>query len=382
MGWIKDKTIAIATGPDSDLASSETKNDLVFYLITRFIAVLAAVFVAESAMAWLESLTLLPLMRAFSDGAAAPQSLETTSAIAVVQWAWSMLQSAGSANAFPLFGAAAQSAALGLTIATLLLLVVPLVSGAIVFARLVIRKVRDLQQQREAEIARDNQLKSQFITDVAHDLRTPLMAISGMAHALSDGIVHDDEMRDEYLHSICEKSDKMSELVNSVFDYTKLNGGAFELQKERVDLPQMLLREAAAAYTDAEEAGMTLTTFIPEDPCTVVADPVQIARVVSNLIANAVKHNGAGAEVSVLLVRQAAIAFAVVADTGAPITGDPEALFQPFTQGDTARSGSGGSGLGLSICKRIADMHGFDLAIAQPYGRFTKAFYLRCAVEQ
>ncbi|MBE6472387.1 MAG: HAMP domain-containing histidine kinase [Coriobacteriaceae bacterium] len=382
MSWVKEKTASIAGGPDARRAPSEEKNDLVFYLVTRFILVLVAVFAAESALAWLESVSLLDALRALTESTEAPQSLETTSAVAVIQWAWSMLQSAGSTSAFPAFGLARQSAALFITVAMILLLVAPLVAGAIVFSRMVVKKVRALQERREREIARNDAQRSQFITDVAHDLRTPLMAISGMAHALSDGVVRDEGMREEYLRSICEKSDKMSGLVNSVFDYTKLNGGAFELQKERIDLPQTLLREAAAAYTDAEEAGMTLTTFIPEDPCTVIADPVQIARVVSNLIANAVKHNGAGAEVSVLLVRQAAVAFVVVADTGAPITGDPEALFQPFTQGDTARSGSGGSGLGLSICKRIADMHGFDLAIAQPYGRFTKAFYLRCTVEQ
>lgn len=382
MGWIKDKAVSIACGPDGGQASSDDKNDLVFYLITRFIAVLAAVFVAESAMAWLESVTLLGVLRSLSDSAAVPQSLETTSAISVIQWAWSMLQSAGRTSPFPAFGMASLSAALGITVTMLLLLVVPLVAGAIVFSRMVVQKVRALQEQREAEIAQEERTKSQLITDVAHDLRTPLMAISGMAHAISDGLVHDEAMRDEYLNSICEKTDKMSTLVNSVFDYTKLGSSGFELHKERIDLPQLLLREAAMAYTDAEEAGMKLTTWIPEDPCTVDADPVQFARIVSNLIVNAIKHNEAGTEVSVLLVRQAAIAYVIVADTGTPLAGDAEALFQPFTQGDASRSAAEGSGLGLSICKRIAGMHGFDLAIAQPYGRFTKAFYLKCGIEQ
>ena len=382
MGWLKEKAVAMASGSESDPTSPEGKNDLVFYLITRFIAVLAAVFVAESAIVWLESVTFLPLMRALANDPGAPQSLETTSIIALFQWAWSIFQSAGAANVFPLFGAAAQSMALGLIVAMVLLLACPLVAGAIVFSRMVISKVRELQQQREREIAQNEQQRSQFITDIAHDLRTPLMAISGMSHALTDGLVRDETMRDEYLRSIREKSDKMSTLVNSVFDYTKLGSGSFVLHKERINLPQTLLSEAALAYADAEEAGMTLTTCIPEEPCTITADPVQFARIVSNLIANAIRHNEAGTEVSVLLVRQAAVAYVLVADTGKPITGDPDALFQPFTQGDAARTSSTGSGLGLSICKRVADMHGFDLAITQPYGRFTKAFYLRCSIEE
>jgi signal transduction histidine kinase len=104
---------------------------------------------------------------------------------------------------------------------------------------------------------------------------------------------------------------------------------------------------------------------------------------VANLIVNAIKHNPEGTEVAVILVRQAAVAFVMVADTGVPITSNPADLFQPFAQGDAARTHStGGSGLGLSICKRVADMHGFSLSIAQPYGRFTKAFVLQCPLSE
>ena len=170
-------------------------------------------------------------------------------------------------------------------------------------------------------------------------------------------------------------------MVSSVFDYTKLGSASFSLQREVLDLSQLLLREAAAAYTDIEEADMHFSIHVPEERCPIDADPLQLGRLVSNLLANAVKHNGPGTEIALILVRQAGVAYVMVADTGAPITQSPDDLFQPFTQGDAARSSSkGGSGLGLSICKRIADMHGFDLAVAQPYGRFTKAFVLQCAV--
>ena len=196
---------------------------------------------------------------------------------------------------------------------------------------------------------------------------------------MAPDVRRDEAQREEYLQSICDKSDKMGTLVNAVFDYTKLGSGSFELDRETVDLSELLLREAAAAYTDAEEAGMMLTTCIPEERCAVFADQVQLSRVVANLIVNAIKHNSAGTEVAVILVRQAATAYVMVADTGVPITGNPDDLFQPFSQGDAARTHTtGGSGLGLSICKRVADMHGFNLSIAQPYGRFTKAFVLQC----
>ena len=244
---------------------------------------------------------------------------------------------------------------------------------------MVIRRVHELQMQRERELERTEQQRNQFITNVAHDLRTPVMAISGMAHALSDGLVKDDAMHDEYLRSICDKSDKMGELVSSVFDYTKLGGGSYALQRETVDLPQLLLREAAAAYADIEDAGMHFSIHVPEDGCAVDADPLQLSRLVANLIANAIKHNGPGTEIALILMRSAGVAYVMVADTGVPLMQTPDELFQPFVQGDASRSSAkGGSGLGLSICKRIADMHGFSLSVAQPYGRFTKAFVLQC----
>lgn len=362
-----------------ELSTARGKNNLVFYLVSRFIAVLLAVMVVESAVVWLESVTFLPLLRTLASSYVVDQTFETTSVIALVQWALELLQAIASVRMLRPPELAQRSLAAALFLAMLFLLAVPVVVGALVYAGLVVRKVRALQEQRERELAQIEQQRSQFITDIAHDLRTPLMAISGMSHALADGLVRDEAMRDEYLQSICDKSDKMGTLVNAVFDYSKLGSGSFELQRQPLDLSELMLREAAASFTDAEDAGMMLTTCIPEQRCTVFADPVQLSRVIANLIANAIKHNDAGVEVSVLLVKQAGVAYAIVADTGDPITANPNDLFQPFAQGDAARSAErGGSGLGLSICKRIADMHGFDLGIAQPYGRFTKAFVLQC----
>ena len=372
-GRAKDK----ASG---DLATRSGKNNLAFYLISRFIVVLLLVMLAESAVVWLESVTFIPLLQALA-ATNSPQTYETTSVISLIQWTISLIQAMSQADYAQVSSLVSQSVAVGLFIAMLLLLATPVVVGALVFARMVTRKVRGLQEQRERELAQIEQQRNQFITDVAHDLRTPVMAISGMAHALSDGLVRDEAMRDEYLQSICDKSDKMGDLVSSVFDYTKLGGGNFTLQREPIDLPQLLLNEAAVAYTDIEDAGMHFSVHVPEDRCIIDADKLQFSRLVANLIANAIKHNGPGTEIALILVRQAGVAYVIVADTGVPIMQSPDDLFQPFMQGDSSRSSSaGGSGLGLSICKRIADMHGFSLSIAQPCGRFTKAFVLQCGV--
>ena len=368
----------VTQDPTGDLSTREGTNDLITYLVVRFILVLVVVMLAESFVVWVESLALPALQGALgaSDGAASP----TTSLLALVAGIVELIWHVARGDSPQATGGTRNTLTVLLLLLMLVLLLVPPLLGALAYSRLVVRKVRSLQERRELELAQADQRRSQFLTDVAHDLRSPLMAISGMAHAISDGVVHDDATREEYLCSICDKADKMGGLVSSVFDYAKLGGGSFVLEREAVELPELLLREAAVAYSDVEDAGMHLSVEVPEDSCQVLADPVQLGRVVANLLVNAVRHNSAGTEVALLLVRQAGVAYVVVADTGDPIPGDPEELFQPFVRGDAARSATGGSGLGLSICRRIAELHGYELALVQPYGRFAKAFVLRCAV--
>ena len=368
----------VTQDPTGDLSTREGTNDLITYLVVRFILVLVVVMLAESFVVWVESLALPALQGALGagDDAASP----TTSLLALVGGIIELIWHVARGDSPQATSGTRNTLTVLLLLLMLVLLLVPPLLGALAFSRLVVRTVRGLRERRELELAQADSRRSQVLTDVAHDLRSPLMAISGMAHAISDGVVHDDATREEYLRSICDKADKMGGLVSSVFDYAKLGGGSFVLEREVIELPELLLREAAVAYSDVEDAGMHLSVEVPEDSCQVLADPVQLGRVVANLLVNAVRHNSAGTEVALLLVRQAGVAYVVVADTGDPIPGDPEELFQPFVRGDAARSAAGGSGLGLSICRRIAELHGYELALVQPYGRFAKAFVLRCAV--
>lgn len=380
MGKRKDAMRESAT-PDDGQNGVFGGSDLTFYLVSRFIIVLVCVMAAETAVVWLEGVALVSGLETMlgrhvfdADGA--------ISIVTVLQALTMLLHDAFAASSLPFVDATTRSVMVLVAISMLLLFIVPVFAGAMVFALMVVRKVRALQMRREEELTRMERQRRQFITDVAHDLRTPLMAVSGMAHALADGLVNDEQMRAEYLRAVCDRADKMGELVSSIFDYTKLGGEGFILQREDVNLPELLLREAAVAYGDAEEAGLELTVHVPENRCTVNADPVQLARVVANLLGNAIKHNEAGCEVALVLVHRAGRACVAVADTGKPITEDAEDLFQPFTRGDASRSTVGGSGLGLSICKRVADMHGFGLTLEQPYGHFPKAFVLQCPMKE
>ena len=361
----------------ADLSTEKGTSDLIAYLVVRFILVLLAVMAVEQVVVMGEGL-VIPALERFAGMSVADAPGVGDSFFAVLARLLRLLGDA--VRIQQTLGAGRAAAVSSVVLLMLLTLIIPPFLGALVFSRMVVHRVRALQERREAELAQIDQQRSQFITDIAHDLRTPLMAISGMAHAISDGVVRDDATRDEYVRSIGEKADKMGGLVSSVFEYTKLGGGSFSLEREDLELPELLLREAAAVYTDMEDAGMTFSVQVPEDRFTVHADSVQLARVVANLLVNALRHNRAGAEIALMLVRRAGVAYVIVADTGEPIPGNPDDLFQPFVRGDAARQSTGGSGLGLSICKRIAEMHGYDLSLVQPYGRFTKAFVLQCAV--
>ncbi|MEE1275017.1 MAG: HAMP domain-containing sensor histidine kinase [Olegusella sp.] len=325
----------------------KTDEPMRLFIIKRFVAISAVVVLAELAILSLERDLLLPIITTLGSGSRAPDG--------VLQ---SFLRSL-------------------LLIAPI---VVPVAAGAIVFANQTERRIAAEQEARNAERARYFQRRNLMISDMAHDLRTPVMSISGLAQALADGMVPDEATRRRYLHSITAKSEKMADLVNILFDYVQLDSEGYRLDRKCIDLPQLLLREAASAYTDVEDGGMELRVEVPEAPLAVYADERQLGRVVANLIANAVRHNDAGTVITLALGRRAGVADVVVADTGEPIMRDVGELFEPFARGDAARSG-GGSGLGLSIAKTIVDMHGYQIHLVQPYGTYTKAFVVTCTVE-
>ena len=257
------------------------------------------------------------------------------------------------------------------------LLLAPVAVGILVYAHLVTMRVDELQRQREAEHAAYDAQRNLMLSDFAHDLRTPIMTISGYAGALADGVVREEGMRQEYLEAIRRKSVRMGELINLLFEYVKLGSVSFHLKKEPCDLNALVAEAAASLYMDLEESGMEMRADIPEEPFTVEADRAQAGRVLNNLLVNAMRHNPEGTVVAVQVQRLAGMEEVAVADSGLPITKTAEELFEPFAKGDDSRGGDKGSGLGLSISKKIADMHGWELTLAQPYGSYTKAFVLR-----
>ena len=131
-----------------------------------------------------------------------------------------------------------------------------------------------------------------------------------------------------------------------------------------------LVRECAAfVYQDIEDAGMELDIDVPEEEMIINLDKIQMTRVITNLLNNAIKHSGSGSKIGVFVNKEDDKIRISVADSGKRIDDDSARnIFIPFVVGDESRNSKGGTGLGLSIAKKVVDMHGFSIRLIQRPG--------------
>lgn len=243
--------------------------------------------------------------------------------------------------------------------------VLPYVMGAAIYARIVNRKVNELEKKRIARDKEYEQRRNLLLSDVAHDIKTPITTVAGFSKALSDGAVPEDQEK-EYLDSIYKKSMKISELVSLLFEYVKLDSEGYALHKTNIDLSEFLRECVANSYEEFEEKNMELDTDIPEDSIMANIDRLQFERAINNILVNTLKHNPEGTAVKIEMTRDKNTAKISISDKGTPIAKDVAAhLFDPFVQGDSSRTSGKGSGLGLSITKKIIEMHHGKIVLIQ-----------------
>lgn len=248
----------------------------------------------------------------------------------------------------------------------LLCYLLPCLIGIFIYSRMIVRKVEKIREYDRRQQETFTQRRNLLLSDMAHDLKTPITTVAGYAQALVDHMVDSKEKQEEYLKAIHAKSMQMSHLITLLFDYVKLDSEGFELKKEEKDLSELLRECVAGIYMDAEDKGMALEVVIPEKQCMAQIDPMQFTRAVINLLVNAVKHNPQGTKIRVSLEEQAKNWYIRIADSGSEIEKKlAEHIFDPFVMGDTSRSQKSGSGLGLGISAKIIEMHGGTLALEQ-----------------
>lgn len=260
--------------------------------------------------------------------------------------------------------------------AMIVLILFPYVAAAMYFAVIVSKEVRKITEHEKRIHEEYDRNRNLMLSDIAHDLRTPMTTVAGYAKAIQDGMVTDPQKMDEYLSVIQAKSMRMNELINLLFEYVKLDSEGFHLDKKPLNLIELLRENAAMLYSDMEENGMELVIDLPEMEWKVEADRLQTSRVVTNLLTNAMRHNDAGTTILVRADCEDDKARIVIADNGKEIPPSVAGhLFEPFAMGDESRNSKGGSGLGLSIAAKIVAMHGWKLSLGN-YPGYTKAFFI------
>ena len=207
------------------------------------------------------------------------------------------------------------------------------------------------QRERQAEAMRRD-----LITTVSHDLRTPLASLRAMVEAIDDGIVSDAASVTRYSGEMRRSVAQLSGMVDDLFELTQLDAGAIESETARADLEQLVADAMASVAVEAEAKGLNLVSAV--DGVEGVRCSPRLARVLQNLLSNAVRHTPADGTVRVEASRLGDHVHLSVEDDGHGIAPDDiPRVFDPFFRGDPARSGPG-AGLGLALAKRIVEALG------------------------
>ncbi|MFC3768520.1 sensor histidine kinase [Paenibacillus sp. GCM10012303] len=223
-----------------------------------------------------------------------------------------------------------------------------------------------IEDERRAE-----RTKSELITNVSHDLRTPLTSITGYL-----GLIEQDRYRDEvelrhYVHIAYEKAKRLHVLIDDLFEYTRLSGGGLPLRLSEVDLVEMIGQLTAQFQYEMRQAGMDIRLSFPERKVMITADGDKLARVFDNLLANAVNYGKDGVYLDVFVRVDGAEAVVEVVNYGDPIPPqDLPHIFERFYRVEKSRTEDmGGSGLGLAISKQIVELHGGTIQAASDKSR-------------
>ena len=241
---------------------------------------------------------------------------------------------------------------------------------------------RDITEKREAkhalEIARDEALassraKSQFLATVSHEIRTPLNGIFGMTNLLADTPLTETQMG--FLKTIQSSGEILRRVIDDVLDYSRIEAGKLTISPLATDVVSALHDVVSLFQGVAKDKGIALALDCSGlKTLQVYADPTRVKQVVANLVSNAVKFTEVGGvRVVAKLVHEnynALILRIEVADTGIGIKPDrAEAIFEGFTQADNSMHRRyGGSGLGLTISKRITDLMGGTIGVQSQIG--------------
>ena len=239
---------------------------------------------------------------------------------------------------------------------------------------------RDITQRRGSERALEDadRRKDEFLAMLAHELRNPLAPIRNAAHTLALLGTGDDRVR--WVSSVIERQvGLMTRLVDDLLDVSRITSGKITLQRATVSVREVLAQAVETARPLAESRGQALEVDVPEDAAWVDGDPARLAQAVGNLLDNAIKYTDDGGRIGLRARVEADEVVIVVEDSGVGV--DPELLphvFDLFIQADRSlERKQGGLGLGLTLVRRLVEMHGGRVEAASAGPGLGSAFTIR-----
>lgn len=207
--------------------------------------------------------------------------------------------------------------------------------------------------------------KNELITNVAHDLRTPLTTIVGYLELIKDDTALSKEDVHKYSGIAYEKSIRLQEMMDDLFEFTKLDNADIKLNMSMINLSGLIMQMTDEFYPSFKDCNITPIVDLPEENIYVQGDGQLLARVFDNLISNALKYGCHNTDLKIEVSGDEKYATVKVINHGDTIASeDIPLLFNKFYRTDSSRnSKTGGTGLGLAITKNIVDLHHGDISV-------------------
>jgi signal transduction histidine kinase len=218
------------------------------------------------------------------------------------------------------------------------------------------------------DLERTERLRRNMVADIAHELRTPLSNLSGYLEAIRDGLIQPDEAT---VASLSEEATALARLIDDLQEISISDAGELKLIFQPEDIGRLVKDTANCLQAKAAVKGLTLTADVPEDLPQANIDAHRIRQVLNNLLENAVVHTPGGGRINVTARQRTNRIYISVADTGEGIPAqDVPYIFERFYRVDKSRSrATGGSGLGLTIARRLVEAHGGTIEVESQVGR-------------